>query len=166
MLKIMVLQHNVRYHEARDWIRHQDQSQLTYQALLSHCKMLKSWCEQFQKAKERGCILSQKNSLNPGIPRPKPLCPHTTLGSPMMPHQNPSKAISSSMSHMHIRLRHMPFAYMFLKMLHHPIILLSYATLERLGIISFQVPNLAATTPIDHVALPPLLVARGRLLNG
>ena len=54
MLKIMVLQHAVRYHEARDWIRHQDQSQLTYQALLSHCKMLESWCEQFKKAKERG----------------------------------------------------------------------------------------------------------------
>ena len=50
----MVLQHPVRYHEARDWIRHQDQSQLTCQALLSHCKMLKSQCEQFQKAKERG----------------------------------------------------------------------------------------------------------------
>ena len=54
MLKIMVLQHAVRYHKDRDWIRHQDQSQLTYQALLSHCKMLESWCEQFQKAKERG----------------------------------------------------------------------------------------------------------------
>ena len=54
MLKIMVLQHAVRYHEARDWIRHQDQSQLTYQALLSHCKMLELQCEQFQKAKERG----------------------------------------------------------------------------------------------------------------
>ena len=55
MLMIMVLQHAVRHHEARDWIRHQDQSQLTYQALLSHCKMLESWCEQYQKAKERGC---------------------------------------------------------------------------------------------------------------
>ena len=30
MLKIMVLHYTVRYHEARDWIRHQDQSQLTY----------------------------------------------------------------------------------------------------------------------------------------
>ena len=50
----MVLQHAVRYHEARDWIRHQEQFQLTYQALLSHCKMLESHCEQFQKAKERG----------------------------------------------------------------------------------------------------------------
>ena len=47
MLKTMVLQHAVRYHQARDWIRHQDQSQLTYQTLLSYCKMLKSWCEQF-----------------------------------------------------------------------------------------------------------------------
>ena len=47
MIKIMVLQHVVKYHEARDWIRQQDQSQLTYQALLSHCKMLKAWCEQY-----------------------------------------------------------------------------------------------------------------------
>ena len=35
-----------------------------------------------------------------------------------------------------------------------PYILLSYATSERLGIVSFQVPNLAATDKIDHVALP------------
>ena len=46
-----------------------------------------------------------------------------------------------------------------------PHILLSYATLVRLGIVSFQVPNLAATHKIDHVALPTPLVARGRLLN-
>ena len=38
-IKIMVLQYAVKYHKARDWIRQQDQSQLTYQALLSHCKM-------------------------------------------------------------------------------------------------------------------------------
>ena len=36
-----------------------------------------------------------------------------------------------------------------------PHILLSYFTSERLGIVSFQVPNLAATTKINHVALPP-----------
>ena len=36
-----------------------------------------------------------------------------------------------------------------------PQILLSYASLERLGIVSFQVPNTAATTKIDHAALPP-----------
>ena len=29
-IKIMVLQHVVKYHKARDWIRQQDQSQLTY----------------------------------------------------------------------------------------------------------------------------------------
>ena len=49
-IKIMVLQHAVKYHEARDWIRLQDQSQLTYQALLSHCTMLEAPCEQYQKA--------------------------------------------------------------------------------------------------------------------
>ena len=54
MLKIMVLQHAVRYHEARDWIRQQDQSQLTYQPLLSHCKLLESRFKQYQKARERG----------------------------------------------------------------------------------------------------------------
>ena len=53
--KLVVLQHAVKYHEARDWIRQQDQSQLTYLALLSHCKMLEAHCEQYQKAKERGC---------------------------------------------------------------------------------------------------------------
>ena len=54
MLTIMVLQHAVQYHEDRDWIRHQDQSQLTYQALLSHCQLLEQHCEQYQKARERG----------------------------------------------------------------------------------------------------------------
>ena len=53
-IKVMVLKHAVKYHEARDWIRLQDQSQLTYQALLSHCKMLEACCEQYQRAKERG----------------------------------------------------------------------------------------------------------------
>ena len=55
MLKIMVLQHAVKYHEASDCIRQQDQSQLKYQALLSRYKMLEARCEQYQKAKERGC---------------------------------------------------------------------------------------------------------------
>ena len=53
-MKLMVLQHAVKYHETRDWIRLQDRSQLTYQALLSHCKMVEAHCEQYQKAKERG----------------------------------------------------------------------------------------------------------------
>ena len=34
-----------------------------------------------------------------------------------------------------------------------PPCLLSYATLERLGIVQFQVPNLAATIPLDQVAV-------------
>ena len=54
ILKIMVLQHAVPYHEARNWIQLQDQSQLTYQYLLAQCKLLESSCEQYQKAKERG----------------------------------------------------------------------------------------------------------------
>ena len=41
-LKIMVLQHVVRYHEAHNWIQLQNQSQLTYQTLLNHCQLLKS----------------------------------------------------------------------------------------------------------------------------
>ena len=53
-IKLMVLQHAVKYHLARDWIRLQDQSQLTYQALFLHCKKLEACCEQYQKAKERG----------------------------------------------------------------------------------------------------------------
>ena len=36
-----------------------------------------------------------------------------------------------------------------------PHILLSYATSERLGFIQFNVLNLAATTHLGHVALPP-----------
>ena len=54
MLKLIVLQHAVQYHETRDWIHQQDQSQLTYQSLLSHCKQLESRCEQYQKTKKRG----------------------------------------------------------------------------------------------------------------
>ena len=54
MLKIMVLPCTVCYLEARDWIGQQDQFQLTYQALLSHYKLLESCCEQYKKARERG----------------------------------------------------------------------------------------------------------------
>ena len=43
-----------------------------------------------------------------------------------------------------------------------PPCLLSYATLERLGIVQFQVPNLAATIPLDQIAVQTL-AARGRL---
>ena len=54
MLNLMVLQHAVQYHEARDWIWLQDQSQLTYKALLCHCQLQESAASSSQKAKERG----------------------------------------------------------------------------------------------------------------
>ena len=53
-LNIMLLQHTVRYHEAHNWIWLQDQQQLTYQSLLSHCQLLETWCKHYQEAKEKG----------------------------------------------------------------------------------------------------------------
>ena len=53
-IKLMLLQHVVRFHEARDWIHLQDQSQLTYASLLQHCKTLEQRCEQYQKAQIKG----------------------------------------------------------------------------------------------------------------
>ena len=49
-----MLQHTLKYHEARDWICLQDQITLTYQSLLAHCKQLKARCEQFQQAQAQG----------------------------------------------------------------------------------------------------------------
>ena len=79
-IKLMVLQHAVKYHEARDWNWLQDQSQLTYQAFLSHCKMLEAHCEQYQKAKERGyadlaSITAATSSLHiDAMSKSKPSC--------------------------------------------------------------------------------------------
>ena len=53
-LKLMLLAHAIKYHEARDWIRLQNQNTLTYQTLLAHCKVLEQRCEQFQKAQLKG----------------------------------------------------------------------------------------------------------------
>ena len=53
-LKIMLLAHAIKYHEARGWIRLQNQSTLTYQLLLAHGKLQKQRCEQYQKAQLRG----------------------------------------------------------------------------------------------------------------
>ena len=39
-IKIMLLQHAIRYHEACDWIRQQDPAALTYKTLLQYCKTL------------------------------------------------------------------------------------------------------------------------------
>ena len=54
IMKLTVLQHAVKYHEARDWIRLQDQSTVTYQSLLAHCRQLEARCKQFQQAKAQG----------------------------------------------------------------------------------------------------------------
>ena len=55
-IKLMLLQHAVRFHQARDWIRLQVQSQLTYTSLLQHYKTLEQCCEQFQKAQVKGWV--------------------------------------------------------------------------------------------------------------
>ena len=54
IMKIMVLQHAVKYHEAIDWICLLDQSTLMYQSLLAHCTQLEARCKQFQQAKAQG----------------------------------------------------------------------------------------------------------------
>ena len=53
-MKIMLLQHAIRHHEARDLICFQDPATLTYKSLLHHCKQLEECCEQFQKAQLKG----------------------------------------------------------------------------------------------------------------
>ena len=53
-LKLMLLAQAVKYHKARDWVRLQDQSKLTYQTLLNHCKLLEQRCDQFKKAQMKG----------------------------------------------------------------------------------------------------------------
>ena len=54
MLKCMVLQHAVKYHEVQDWICLQDQSSLTYQSLLNYCTQLEARCEQFKQVQAQG----------------------------------------------------------------------------------------------------------------
>ena len=56
-----------------------------------------------------------------------------------------------------------PFQFYVFEDAPNPHILLSYTTSERLGIVSFQVPNLAATHSIDQVAIPDPPATRGRL---
>ena len=62
-IKLMLLQHAVGFHEARDWIYLQDQSQLTYASLLQHCKTLEQRCEQYQKAQNQGKSQTNNPSL-------------------------------------------------------------------------------------------------------
>ena len=54
LIKLMVLQHTVKYHEARNWICLQDQSALTYQSLLNYCTQLEARCDQFKQAQVQG----------------------------------------------------------------------------------------------------------------
>ena len=51
----MLLQHAIKYHEARNWICLQDPATLTYKTLLNHCKLLVQRCKQFRKAQQKGC---------------------------------------------------------------------------------------------------------------
>ena len=53
-MKIMLLQHAIRYHEACNWIHLQDPATLTYKSLLQHCKSLEQRCKQFKKAQQKG----------------------------------------------------------------------------------------------------------------
>ena len=56
MIKIMLLQHAIRYHKAHNWIRLQDPATLSYKTLLQHCKSLEQWCKQFRKAQQKGRV--------------------------------------------------------------------------------------------------------------
>ena len=53
-IKIMLLQHTIRYHDTCNWICLQDPASLTYKTLLQHCKLLEQRCEQFRKAQQKG----------------------------------------------------------------------------------------------------------------
>ena len=83
MLKFMVLKHAVCYHKAWDWIHQQDQSQLTYKAILSQCQLLGSCCKMFQKAKEKGyaeltslsAVTSSASSIHQDALSASPRCP-------------------------------------------------------------------------------------------
>ena len=55
-IKIMLLQHAIKYYEAHDWIRLQDPATLTYKTLLHHCKLLEQRCKQFRKAQQKGHV--------------------------------------------------------------------------------------------------------------
>ena len=50
----MILAHAVIFHKARDWLRLQDQSTLTYQSLLQQIKLIEQRCKQCQKAQMKG----------------------------------------------------------------------------------------------------------------
>ena len=87
-------------------------------------------------------------------PKPGSLCPtsHT-----WMLHDGSPKPF---LSHFIAKVQHAtkprlyPTCFLYLRMQTSPQILLSYVTLERLGILDFKVPNLAATSHIDYLNVP------------
>ena len=50
IMKLMVLQHAVKYLWAQDWIHLQHQDSLTYQSLLNYCTQLEARCKHYQQA--------------------------------------------------------------------------------------------------------------------
>ena len=73
MLKLMVLQHAVKYHEVRDWICLQDRSTLTYQSLLNYCTQLEARCEQFKQAQAQAQGRAQLFSITAASATPSSL---------------------------------------------------------------------------------------------
>ena len=68
-MKIMALQHAVKYDEARDWICLQDQDALTYKSLLTHCKQLEPNVSSLNKLKLKVELTS------PALLLPEPATP-------------------------------------------------------------------------------------------
>ena len=54
IMNIILLQHAVKYHEAKEWIHLLDQSTLMYQSILAHYRQLETRCKQFQQAQAQG----------------------------------------------------------------------------------------------------------------
>ena len=73
----MVLQHVVRYCEAHGWIWLQDQSQLTYKALLAYCQLLKSQCKEKDQADLTSllALTSSASSIHQDALTTLPKCP-------------------------------------------------------------------------------------------
>ena len=68
MMKLMILQHAVKYHEALEWICLQGQDTLTYQSLLIYCTQLEARCKQYQQAEVQGRAQLTTNTAASAIP--------------------------------------------------------------------------------------------------
>ena len=101
----------------------------------------------------RYCTLFPNKITKSGYPKAKSLMPthhtwisHDVLSKPFLDHFIVEVA--------HVKEpRTYPVRFYVFEDATHPQILLSHDTMERLGIITFQVPNLAATHSFDHVAV-------------